>query len=242
MKHFGLKVVSLLLAFAMWMVVSAPRREKVSERKFAAPLSLVGMSRELVITTPVPESVNVRLRGRTSELRAVSSSNLEVPLDLSWVQTPGEAEITLRPQAINVPPDIEVLSIDPAKLHFRIEQMRQRAVTIRPFLVGDPPAGYIIGEPSLEPDRALVSGPASQILKLTEVATERIIMTGRTATFAQSVAIVSDSPLVRIIEPQTTMVTVPVLAEVGPVPPATDTTATPTSGETPGEETKKKNP
>ena len=44
-------------------------------------------------------------------------------------------------------------------------------------------------------------------------------MTGRTGTFVQNVAVISDSPLVRVISPLTTQVTVPVLAEVGPEPP-----------------------
>jgi hypothetical protein len=54
-------------------------------------------------------------------------------------------------------------------------------------------------------------------------------MTGRTSTFVQPAAVVSDSPLVRVISPQTTQVTVPVLAEVGPVAPATSTTDTATT-------------
>lgn len=219
----GLKFVALVLAAIMWFVVSAPRRERVSERAFAAPLSLVGMPRELVITTPMPESVSVRLRGRVSDLRALSSQNLEVTVDLSWAQ-PGEAEVTLRPQALNVPPEIEVLSLAPSKLRFTIEPLRQRAVPIRPFLVGQLPGGFESGEVTVDPDRALVSGPASQIRNLTEVATERIIMTGRTGTFTQNVGVVSDVPQVRIIEPLSTQVTVPVLAEVGPAAP-TDTAA-----------------
>jgi hypothetical protein len=56
-------------------------------------------------------------------------------------------------------------------------------------------------------------------------------MTGRTGTFVQNVAVVSDSPLVRIISPLTTQVTVPLLAEVGPNPlpgfESTDTAPTP---------------
>jgi hypothetical protein len=63
-------------------------------------------------------------------------------------------------------------------------------------------------------------------MKLSEVATERIIMTGRTETFVQNVPVVSDSPLVRVILPVTTQVTVPVLAEVGPSPQPADTTET----------------
>ena len=74
MKSAGLKLIALFLALVVWFVVSAPRRERPSERRFAAPISLVGLPREFVITTPVPETVSVRLRGRASDLRSLSSS------------------------------------------------------------------------------------------------------------------------------------------------------------------------
>ena len=224
-SNLGLKLLALFLALVVWFVVSAPRRENVSERAFAAPLSLVGMPRELVITTPVPDTVNVRLRGRVSDLRALSSQNLEVTLDLRWLQ-PGEAQVTLRPTAINAPPNVEVISMDPSRLHFHVEQLRQRAVPIRPFLVGEPAGGFVAGDPTVAPDQALVSGPASQVRNVSEVATERIIMTGRSGTFTQNVAVVSDTPLVRVLEPLTTQVTVPVYAEVGPPEPAPPPTTT----------------
>jgi YbbR domain-containing protein len=228
LKDLALKVLALVLAFVLWIFVSAPRRERVSERAFAAPLSIVDMPQQLVITTPVPDTVSVRLRGRESDLRSLSSQNLEVTVDVSWA-APGEATITLRPQAINVPPGVEVLSIDPNKVRFRIEQLRQRAVSIRPFLVGQPSAGYMAGDPMMNPDQALVSGPASQVRNLSDVATERIIMTGRTETFTQGVAVVSDSPLVRIVQPMTAQVTVPILPVIGPEPlPVTGTTVTET--------------
>jgi YbbR domain-containing protein len=225
LKNLGLKFLALVLACLIWFVVSAPRREEVRERIVTASISLVGLPPRLVITTDIPSTVGVRVRGRVSDLKALASQNLEASVDLSTIQA-GEAEITLRAHSINVPETIEVVSILPNKVRFRVEPLRQRAVLIRPFLVGDPPADYFVGEPTPDPARALVSGPASQILKLTEVTTERIIMTGRTATFVSSVAVVSDSPLVRVINPVTTQVTVPVLAEVGPNPPqaSTDTT------------------
>jgi YbbR domain-containing protein len=226
MKNIGLKVVSILLACVVWFIVSAPRRGRVRERIITASLSLVGVPPHLVITTDIPGSVSVRVRGAMSELRSLASQSLEASADLSQINAAGEIEITIRPQHINVPEEIEVVSIQPNKIRFRIEQLRQRAVLIRPFLVGDPPAGYLIGEVTASPEGALVSGPASQVLKLDEVATERIIMTGRTGTFVQNVAVVSDSPLVRVISPITTQVTVPVLPEVGPNPPQTDTTDT----------------
>jgi YbbR domain-containing protein len=230
-RNLGLKLIALILACAVWFIVSAPRRERVREKILTAPISLVAMSNDLVITSDeIPASVTVRVRGRASDLRALTPAMLDVPVDLSWVTQAGEVEITLRPQAINLPPEIEVVTLEPNKFRVRIEQLKQRTVPIRPFLVGDVPTGYVVGDPTPDPDRALVSGPASQILKLSEVATERIIMTGRTATFVQNVAVVSDSPLVRVISPLTTSVTVPVIPEVGPNPPegteTTDTTTT----------------
>jgi YbbR domain-containing protein len=222
-RSLGLKLLALFLACIVWFVVSAPRRERATERAFAAPLSIASLPRDLVITNQIPDTVSVRLRGRVSDLRALSSQNLEVTVDVSWVQ-PGEATITLRPQAINVPPDVDVISIDPNKLRFHVETLRQKYVRVRPLLVGTTPSGYRIGDPSVVPDQALVSGPASQIKNLADVATERIIMTGRTDTFTQNAAVVSDSPFVRVIEPLSVQVTVPVLAEVGPPVPTTTAT------------------
>jgi YbbR domain-containing protein len=217
LSSWGLKIVALFLAAVLWFFVTSPRLEPVSERAFAAPLSVVRMPRDLVITTQLPDTVSVRLRGRASDLRSLSSQNLEVTLDLSWAQG-GEATITLRPQAINVPPEVEVISVDPNKLRFHIEQLRQRVVRVRPFLVGQVPDEFVAGQPTVEPDQVLVSGPGSQIRNTSEVATERIIMSGRTDTFTQSVGVVSDSPLVRVIQPLTVLVTVPVLPRFGPNP------------------------
>jgi len=233
MANAGLKVLALLLALIVWFVVSAPRRESVSERTLPVPLSIVGMPAELMITTPVPETVNVRLRGRVSVIRSLSSQNLAVTIDMrNWAQ-PGDASITIRSQAINAPEGVDVVSVEPNKVRFRLEQVRQRVVNIRPFLVGDPPKGYTVGDPTVTPDQALVSGPVSQVRNLTDVATERIIMTGRTALFVQSVGVVSDSPLVRVVEPQSVEVTVPVLAEIGPEPSTTTSSSMKEGGEQP---------
>lgn len=231
MKNLGLKIVAVVLACALWYVVSAPRG-RIRDRIVTASLTVVGVPSDLIITTDIPESVAVQVRGANADLRALASQNLEALVDLSLITQSGEVEVTLRPQSINVPEEIEVVKITPNKVRFRIEPVRNRVVLVRPYLVGTPPAGYIVGEATAYPDRALVSGPASQILKLSEVTTERIIMTGRTATFVQNVAVVSDSPLVRVNSPLTTQVTVPVLAEIGPEPLPTGTDADETNTDT----------
>lgn len=225
MKNLALKVLSLLLACAVWFVTSAPRREAQQVRTFTASLSVVAVPDNFVITTDIPSTVAVQILGRRSDFRALAAQSLEATVDLSAAQA-GDVVVTLGPRSINVPEDTEVRKIVPNQFRFRIEQLRMRSVPIRPLLAGEPPGGYIVGEATAAPAQALVAGPASQIAKLGEVTTERIIMTGRTATFVQNVAVVTDAPLLRIIEPTNTQVTVPVLTEVGPIPPETGTTDT----------------
>ena len=60
--------------------------------------------------------------------------------------------------------------MEPTKLRFHVEALRQKVVPIRAFLVGEPTPGYSAGDPTLVPDHALISGPASQVRNVTEVA------------------------------------------------------------------------
>src|SRR5947207_14490917 len=96
MNNLWLKALSLFLALAVWFVVSAPRREAVSERAYAVPVSLARMPRELVITKQAVDTVTLRLRGRTSDLRSLSSQNLDVTPDMSWFE-PAESTLTTLP-------------------------------------------------------------------------------------------------------------------------------------------------
>jgi YbbR domain-containing protein len=206
-SNLWLKLTALALAGAIWLVVSADRREAVIERAFDVPVALVGLPRDLIITTPVPDAVNVRLRGRLSTLRALSSQNLEATLDLSAAD-PGELSVAIRPQDLNIPDHVEVVSIAPARIPFRLEPRRQKFVPIRPYPVGELDDGVTITGITIEPAQALVSGPASLIRDFSEVVTERIVISGRTSSFATTVGIVSDRSLIRVVEPQSARVTI----------------------------------
>ncbi len=76
------------------------------------------------------------------------------------------------------------------------------------------------------PKQALVSGPASLIRDVNEVATERIILTGRTASFRSTVGVASDNSMVSVVEPLNAQVSISVMAEEARA--AADETGTPT--------------
>lgn len=208
-RDFGLKALALGLAVLLWLAVSAQRLEQVSVRTFDVPVALVGVPRDLIITGANPSSVSVRLRGRTTALRGLSSQNLEATINLSDSRA-GNLRPHVTSQALNVPEGIEVLSIDPGRMNLKLEPRRQKSVRIRPFFVGELPPGYQYDreDVSVDPTNALISGPTSIISDISEVATERIILSGRIEPFRQRVAVVADSPLIRVVEPANAVVEV----------------------------------
>lgn len=226
----GLKLLALALAVIYWVLVSAPRRERAFERAFAIPIALVSVPHDLVITSPVRDTVNVRLRGPLSTLRSQSSQTIEATLDLSNLTKEGEMTVPILPQSLNLPPDVAVVAIDPPKISIRLEPRRQKVVPIREFLVGQLPTGYELGQVVVTPTNALVSGAASMIRSMVEVATERIILSGRVQSFQRTVGLVADSPQVQVIEPASA----DVFVEIIPLAAANDTaSATATSAAPP---------
>lgn len=214
----GTKALALVIAMIYWILISAPRREKLLDRPYDVPLAFVGVPRDLIITSQLPDSVSVRLRGRLTQLRSLTSQNLQATVDLSNITTGGDVNVPILPQSINVPPDVDVVAINPPKLTIHLEPRRQKTVPIREFLVGQLPAGYSLGQVAVTPPNAIISGPESLVNNIGEVATERVILSGRTQDFDRTVGLVSDNPLVVISEPQAARVSVPVIPPPAPPP------------------------
>lgn len=210
----GPKILAVVIALVIWMVASEERREDILERNFQVPLALVGVPSNMVISGEVEDTIAVRLRGPASQVRSLSSETLEVTVDLADSR-PGTLSIPIQSSSLSIPPSVEVVSMKPARLRLQLEMRRQKPVQISPYLVGAPASGYTIENVESQPGNAVISGPVSIVDEITEVPTERIILTGRSATFREQVAVISDYPLVQVVEPAL----VQVLITINPITP-----------------------
>lgn len=217
--NLGLKIVALILAGGLWMIVSAQRREQVTEQAFRLPLQFTGIPEGLIVTSEdLPEYITVRIRGPESRIQAFSARNRSVQVDVSQA-TAGEVDQAISDSQIDIREPLQIVSIDPPRVTLELELRAQKIVPVRPFTVGTLPAGFELGEVSVNPGQTMISGPTSAIEETTEVATERIILSERRSSFTlQRVSVVSDDPLVRV-EPQTVQVTIVVLEYPEAAPP-----------------------
>src|SRR5262249_14610807 len=119
-RNLGTKLLALAIACATWYILTGQRRERISERNYRIPLSIVNVPAGTMVVSPLPDSVDVRVRGAFTPLRALEPSKLEALVDLVDA-VPGEKRYPLGPGDINVPSDIEVIAISPAEIRLVLD-------------------------------------------------------------------------------------------------------------------------
>jgi YbbR domain-containing protein len=217
-RNLGLKLLALAIALLAWFALSGQRRERISERSYRIPLSLVNVPPQTMVASPLPGGVEVRVRGPFTALRQLQPERLEAVIDLLNGR-PGERVHRFAPEDINVPPEVEVLAISPGEVRVVLDRIAERLLPVVPALTGDTAAGVQVVDVTVEPRIARVVGPATSLQKMTGVSTEPVSLANRSATFSATTTALPNVPGVRVREGQVVHVTV----RMGPAPASTAT-------------------
>jgi YbbR domain-containing protein len=216
-RNLGLKLLALAIALIVWFSLAAQRRERISERTYRIPLSVVNIPPKMVIASPLPFTVDVRVRGPFTSLRQLDPGKLEAVVDLSDAPR-GEKIYQLAPEDINVPQEVEVISISPSEIRIALDSTAEKVVPIAPNVIGHPAAGYVVSEVQVEPRFARVAGPASSLGSITQVPTAPVSIGERSSTFSVPATVLPDAPGVRVREGQIVTVTVRIRPAPSPTP------------------------
>ncbi len=216
-RNPGLKVLALVIALTVWFALSGERRERTSERSYHVPLSIVNIPRRTLIASPLPASVDIRLRGPFTALRQLEPDKLEAVLDLSSAQ-PGERVYRLTAEDVNVPPDIEVISLAPQAIPFLLDTLEEKQIPVTPEVTGQPAAGMRIADVRVEPAAVRIEGPAGALSRMSTVRTVPVSADGRSATFSTPAAVLATGPGIRVRQSPVVSVTVVLVPEPSPAP------------------------
>lgn len=218
-RNPGLKVLSLAIALAVWFALSGERRERISERSYHVPLSIVNIPPRSLIASSLPPSVEVRLRGPFTALRQLEPDKLEAVLDLKDAER-GDRVYRLTPEDVNVPPDVEVISLAPQEIHFVLDTVEEKPLPVVPAVTGQPAPGMRVAEVRAEPAVARLAGPAGVLARMTSVPTVPISVAGRASSFSTPAAVLAAGPGLRVREGQLVTVTIRIEPEPAPSPSA----------------------
>lgn len=181
--NWGLGVLSIALAASLWVFVTdrqdADRTGRVSG---AVPVEVVNVPAGQAVFSLSQDAVSVRVRAPESVFDDLTADDFVATINLSGV-TGGQATVpvTVDPQVSRV----QLEEISPPEVTVTLENVTSRTLPITTELVGAPPRGFQIGETTIDPQQAVVSGPESLVGRVASVEAD-INLTGARTDFEQT--------------------------------------------------------
>ncbi len=210
--HVGFLVLAIAIAFVLWTVAHGTSPVEVA---FDVPIEVHGLDEELVIIDQSVGAVNIRVAGSRAALNNVTPGRLSYPVDLEGSRD-GETEHEVNLAKLDLPLGARAVSHSPSRLQFRLEDRGRKSVSVRVDLEGEPAPGFQLAGVAVEPKRVWLSGARSQVLRLNEIMTEPMDISGITETREQEVPLLLGGSNVWLEENVPVKVVVAVEAE--PVP------------------------
>lgn len=111
--NWWLKLAALAISCVLWATYNA---EPITEVGFALPLEFVNIPPSLEISSDVPTTIHVRVRGRSALVRRITDGDMSVRVDLSNAQA-GDTSVHLDPSMVEAPYGAAVARISPSDFH-----------------------------------------------------------------------------------------------------------------------------
>lgn len=121
LNNLFLKLISLIFAFTLWFYIAPIAPRDTLEVNYDLPLVLKNIPANMMTAGKIEDQISVRLKGRQSVIRDIYPGQLSVSIDLSSGKE-GTRLYKLTPENINLPPNVEVIRIDPKTI--KIEMVR----------------------------------------------------------------------------------------------------------------------
>jgi YbbR domain-containing protein len=168
-RDVGLKLLSLLVAFALWFFVNAGERD--TEAAFQVPLELRNIPAHLMLVSPRTDFIDLRVTGPRTLLSRIDPERLAMALDLGGVR-PGPAVFRLRPEALELPRGVNVVRLTPSEVTLELARVVRKTVPVRLVFSGKPPIDLRVTEVKLAPESVEVFGPSSEVDEVKAAETE----------------------------------------------------------------------
>jgi YbbR domain-containing protein len=180
-KNFGLKIASIILAVILWIVASSRGQ---SEIFVDIPLEFMNMPSGLEMIDSTDKTISVNIKGPEKFIKNIKPTEIRAAIDLSKAKK-GESTYYLTSDNFHLPRSITLLNISPSSVTITTEETVTKTVPVIPVITGKPERGYNLQASAVVPKNIEIEGIQSEIMKIRNIKTESLDITGVKETFAQ---------------------------------------------------------
>ncbi|MBW1685824.1 MAG: YbbR-like domain-containing protein [Deltaproteobacteria bacterium] len=173
-KNLRYAVLAIVISLILWSIAHG---SSSVERGYDIPVVFHDLPDTLVITDQSDREINIRVLGSRVALRNLSPSKMEYVVDVSGAKI-GRTVHEVDVSRLDPPRGVRIVSRSPAQIDARFEARGHKTVRIRADLEGEPAEGFVLTSVELDPPRVRLTGARSRVLRLSEVVTETIDVSG----------------------------------------------------------------
>ncbi|HUV12109.1 MAG TPA: diadenylate cyclase [Acidobacteriota bacterium] len=201
LAYAGGLLLTFLLVAGVWGMYTGRQLSLIT---VAASLDFRNLPEQLELKTVSPEKIEAQISGRQRIVNTLRAEEVRAFVDLTEMRS-GTHEIVLNRQNIEVPLGLEIVRLTPSTIRLELEERIEKAVAVRPRIVGVPPLGFQIEKMSVTPESVTLRGPESILAKVGSLYTEQVDLSQlEPARGTQTVEapLVLSSPSLRLIAGQ----------------------------------------
>jgi YbbR domain-containing protein len=204
LHNFGLKVISLALAFGLWLAVA---QDHPAEVAVEVSIEFHNIPDNLEISTEHIPRAQIRLRGPERLVRRLQPIDVHAEIDLTTAK-PGERTFDLTAQQIHQPYGLHVMQVVPSQFHLAFDSRLTRQVEIHPRVIGSFAAGYSIAKILVDPPVVTISGPSKRVAAVESAITDPVDVSGTIDRGSFVTHAYVPDPMVQAVDPVAVRVTV----------------------------------
>ena len=185
--NIGSLVLALVLAVTVWVAaVSAEDPIEVREHATPIPIEQVGLKPGLIIVNQPADQATVHIRAPRSILSQLRPNEINLWIDMQDLDV-GMHTIPVQSRVDR--PAVQINAVDPSSQIVTLESAASTQVPIVALASGEPAVGFRASPPDVNPEAAVVTGPASAVTRTDRIIAE-IDLNGRRQDFSQEVNLI----------------------------------------------------
>lgn len=224
-RNNTLMLLSLLLAFVLWLYVSN-EQNPVREKILTINLEVSGLADNLVIIGGMPDSVRVRVQGNRTQLANLAPVDFKAVVNIPEGNT-GDFAV---PVQVSTPTGLRVAQVIPDEVHLSVDRVVEKQITVAVSLRGAPAEGFTALAPIYQPGMVVARGPSRNVESIGQ-ATAMVDIQGAANNVEQTLQVSVGSDSITL-NPAVVHVTIPIVSAVATknVPVVPQVTGVPAAG------------
>ena len=183
MNNFGLKLLSIGIAIVFWFVIVNTQDPVETKTIKDVPVRMLNeekvLEREKILEVISGDTVDVVVEGRKSVLDQLTEADIEATVDLTEVSF---MDTVLIKASVPSKPDVTVLNSGENVMKLLFDDYVTKRFSFQVETVGEPMAGYYVGDALPSPNIIQISGAKTVLDKVKEVVLN-VDVSGRSVDF-----------------------------------------------------------